>query len=165
MMADIWIRRARPEDIGAIIALNDASFGRPDEGRILRGLWDDGDSLLSLVACDGDDIAGHIEFFRILTDGNPKGAGLGPMSTRPGLQKQGIGSALIRLGLTALEGAGEHIVFVLGHDTYYPKFGFTAEAAAPFIAPWSGPHFMAIRLGEAAPASGRLTYPAAFGTA
>lgn len=163
MSGDIWIRRARAEDMDAVVALSDAAFGGADEGRILRQLHADGDSLLSLVAVDGEAIAGHIEFFRIWIDGAPIGAGLGPMSARPGQQKQGIGGALIRLGLTALEGAGEKIVFVLGHDTYYPKFGFTEAAARPFSAAWSGPHFMALHLGEGGPAGGALTYPAAFG--
>lgn len=162
MTGDIWVRRTRAEDMDAVVALNDAAFGTKDEGRITRQLQADGDSLLSLVAVDGDDIVGHIEFFRVLIGGAPLGAGLGPMSVRPGLQKQGTGGALIRLGLAALEGAGERIVFVLGHDTYYPKFGFTEAAAQPFHTPWSGPHFMALRLGEAAPQSGNLTYPQAF---
>ncbi|MFN4024557.1 MAG: GNAT family N-acetyltransferase [Hyphomonas sp.] len=162
MTGDIWIRRARAEDMDAVVALNDAAFGTTDEGRITRQLQAEGDSVLSLVAVEGDDIVGHIEFFRVLIDGAPVGAGLGPMSVRPGLQKQGTGGALIRLGLAALEGAGEGIVFVLGHATYYPKFGFTAAAAQPFKVAWSGPHFMALKLSDRAPKSGVLTYPTAF---
>lgn len=162
MSDEVWFRRAKPDDLRAIVELNDLAFGGKDEGAIVRRLWEDGDSLLSLVAVDGDDIIGHIEFFRILIDGAPLGAGLGPMSVRPGLQKQGTGGAMIRLGMIALDGAGERIVFVLGHDTYYPKFGFTEAAARPFRAAWSGPHFMALRLGEGGPRSGALTYPKAF---
>lgn len=160
---DLWIRRARPDDMAAIVALNDAAFGGPAEGRIVRALCVDGDSLLSLIAADEKAILGHIEFFRILIGGVPAGAGLGPMSAAPGRQKQGIGSGLVRIGLTALEGAGEKLVFVLGHDTYYPKFGFTEAAATPYTAPWSGPHFMARHLAPGAPAGGTLAYPRAFG--
>lgn len=167
-MTDRWIRRSMPEDMDAIAALNDATFGLAfnshDESRLIRQLHADGDSLLSLVAFENEEMVGHIQFFRILIDGAPLGAGLGPMSARPGLQKQGIGSGLIRLGLAALEGAGETVVFVLGHPAYYPKFGFTPEAATPFACKWSGPHFMARRLAEGGPESGALTYPAAFGS-
>ena len=157
------IRPARPEDMGAIAALNDAAFGGPEEGAIVRALHRDGGSLLSLVATEGDLIIGHIEFFRIQVDGAPMAAGLGPMSVKPGLQKQGVGASLIRYGLAALKQAGETIIFVLGHDTYYPKFGFSAAAAKPFRARWSGPHFMALRLAPGGPERGTLTYPAAFG--
>ena len=160
---DVWIRAARPTDMDAIAALNDIAFGGPDEGRIVRALHADGDSVLSLVAMDGEEIAGHIEFFRVRVNGAPLAVGLGPMSAKPGLQKQGVGSDLIRLGLAALEGAGETIVFVLGHGTYYPKFGFSEAAAKPFTAPWSGPHFMALRLVPGGPETGSLTYPKAFG--
>jgi putative acetyltransferase len=161
-MIDFWTRAARSEDLDAIAALSDAAFGGPDEGRIIRQLQADGDSLASLVAETETGIVGHIEFFRILIDGKPAGTGLGPMSAQPGRQRAGIGSYLIRTGLEELDMLGETIVFVLGHDTYYPKFGFEAETAKPFKAPWSGPHFMAIRLEEGGPASGTLTYPRAF---
>jgi putative acetyltransferase len=162
-MIDFWTRAARPEDLDAIAALNNAAFGGPNEARIIRQLQADGDSLVSLVAVAGDDtIAGHIEFFRILIDGKPLAAGLGPTSAQPGRQRAGIGSYLIRTGLEELDMLGETTVFVLGHAGYYPKFGFEAEIAKPFTAPWSGPHFMAIRLAPGGPASGTLTYPKAF---
>nr|WP_255563953.1 tRNA pseudouridine(38-40) synthase TruA [Hyphomonas sediminis] len=143
-----------PSDLGAIAALNDAAFGGPDEGRIVRQLWADGDSLLSIVAEEGGELAGHIEFFRILVDGAAVAAGLGPMCVHPGRQRCGIGGALIGEGLRILEASGESVIFVLGHDAYYPKFGFAEAAAKPFSAPWSGPHFMARVLSDAAPAQG-----------
>jgi putative acetyltransferase len=165
-MIDFWTRAARPEDMDAVGALSDEAFGlafnSKDESRLIRQLHADGDSLVSLVAENDKGIVGHIEFFRILIDGQPIGAGLGPMSAKPGLQKSGIGSYLVRTGLEELDMLGETIVFVLGHKKYYPRFGFEAETAVPFTAPWSGPHFMAIRLAPGGPASGTLTYPRAF---
>jgi putative acetyltransferase len=165
MTVDVWIRRARLEDIDAIAQLNEAAFGGPVEARITRALHADGDSLLSLVAAGSAEMAGHIEFFRIRIDGAPVAVGLGPMSVLPQFQRTGVGASLIHLGLTALEGTGETIVFVLGHEAYYPKFGFAAETAQPFCAPWSGPHFMARRLSQDGPKSGQLAYPRAFGAA
>lgn len=161
-MIDFWIRPATPDDMDAIAALNDAAFGGPDEATITRRLHADGDNLISLVADSENGIVGHIEFFRILIDGKPIGAGLGPMSAQPGRQKSGIGGYLIRTGLEELDMLGETIVFVLGHADYYPRFGFAEETANPFKAAWSGPHFMAIRLEPGGPTSGTLTYPAAF---
>ena len=161
-MIGFWVRPSKPEDMDAIAALNDAAFGGLDGARITRQLQADGDSLVSLAAVGDTGIVGHIEFFRIRIGGAPVGVGLGPMCARPGLQRSGIGSYLVRTGLEDLDDLGETIVFVLGHDTYYPRFGFSPEAARPFKAPWSGPHFMALRLAPGAPASGKLTYPPAF---
>ena len=158
-----WTRPARDEDMGQILALNDLAFGGRDEGRIVTALAQSGDSLLSLVASDEVRIVGHAQFFRIRVDGAPIAVGLGPMSVHPNVQQRGIGGGLIRMGMLALEGRGENLFFVLGHPSYYPRFGFSAEAAAPFTCEWSGPAFMAMRLDAAAPEAGTLTYPAAFG--
>lgn len=165
-MIDFWTRVMKPDDMNAVAALSDAAFGLAfnshDESRLIRQLHADGDSLVSLVAENDSGLVGHIEFFRILIDAKPVGVGLGPMSAKPGLQKSGIGSYLIRTGLEQLDDLGETTVFVLGHANYYPKFGFAPETARPFTAPWSGPHFMAIRLAPGGPDSGSLSYPKAF---
>ena len=161
-MRDYWIRQARPEDKDAITALNDTAFGSRDEGRIVTQLASDGDSLTSLVAHNDREIVGHIQFFRVLVDSADTGSGLGPMSVKPDFQRKGIGSGLVCLGLTLMEGQGREICFVLGHPDYYPKFGFNAGLAAPFGAPWSGPAFMARTTGTNPPAPGTLTYPKAF---
>jgi len=79
-MIDFRTRAAWPEDAGAIAALNDAAFDGPDVAHIIRQLQADGDSLVSLVAETETGIVGHIAFFRILIDGKPAGAGLGPLS-------------------------------------------------------------------------------------
>lgn len=162
-MKDIWIRQAREDDADAITALNDVAFGGPDEARIITQLAADGDSLYSLVAHDDRTILGHIQFFRILVDGQDVAAGLGPMSVVPERQKSGIGSGLIRFGLQLMAGSGRGPVFVLGHPDYYPRFGFSAATAAAYTAPWSGEAFMATPPPAGAPETGTLTYPAAFG--
>jgi len=162
-MKEAWIRRLQPEDLDAVASLNTEVFGGPEEAAIVRRLHADNDSLLSLVVHRQEQLAGHIEFFRILIDGQPSAVGLGPMCLKPEAQGRGIGSALVRMGLTVMNGRGESIVFVLGHPEFYTRLGFSAEAAAPFRAPWSGPAFMAQVINPGAPVSGELTYPAAFG--
>lgn len=161
-MSDVIIRPGRSEELSDIAALNDRAFGGPDEGRITRALWTDGDTLLSLVAEIEGKLIGHIEMFRIRVDGADCAAGLGPMSIYPDYQKTGIGSALVRRALAAMHSAQRLPVFVLGHPDYYPRFGFSAEAAEAFSAPWSGPAFMAWCADEASVSKGELTYPRAF---
>ena len=62
-----------------------------------------------------------------------------------------------------LREGGVSIIFVLGHDWFYPKFGFSVEQAAEFQTVLKGPHFMALRLRPGPPMSGRLIFPDAFG--
>ncbi len=162
-MKNLWIRQARDEDGEAIEALNLAAFGGPDEAGIITRLAADGDSLYSLVAHNDREILGHIQFFRIAVDGDDVAAGLGPMAVLPQFQKSGIGSGLVKLGLTLMQGSGRGLVFVLGHPAYYPRFGFSPETAQDFTAPWSGPAFMALRFGDHGRQGGKLAYPAAFG--
>jgi len=162
-MSQIWIRPATAEDADLITELNDLAFGTPDEARIVTQLAMDGDSLASLVAHNDRDILGHIQFFKVWVDGEDVACGLGPVSAHPDVQGRGIGAGLIRFGLTLMEGAGRSHCFLLGHKDYYPRFGFSPELAATFDGPWSGPHFMAIKLNEGGPRGRTLTYPAAFG--
>lgn len=162
-MNNLWIRPATEDDAETIAALNDAAFGTPEEAKIVEQLAQDGDSLASLVAHNDREILGHIQFFKVWIDGADIACGLGPVSVLPDVQKRGIGAGLIRFGLTLMEGAGRTHCFLLGHADYYPRFGFSPELAANFKSPWSGPHFMAIKLSETGPADGELRYPAAFG--
>ncbi|MEM9569870.1 MAG: N-acetyltransferase [Pseudomonadota bacterium] len=162
-MNNLWIRPATPEDADTITELTDAAFGTPEEAQIILKLADDGDSLASLVAHNDREILGHIQFFRVWIDGADVACGLGPVSARPDVQGRGIGAGLIKFGLTLMEGAGRTHCFLLGHKEYYPRFGFSADLAAQFGGPWSGPHFMAIELKSGGPNVGKLTYPAAFG--
>ncbi len=162
-MREVWIRQAREDDAEAIAILNDVAFGGPDEAKTVTALERDGDSLYSLIAHNDHQLLGHIQFFRIAVDGEDIAAGLGPMSVVPDRQRSGIGSGLVKFGLRLMEGSGRDLVFVLGHETYYPRFGFDVDLAQGFSAPWSGPAFMALRFGTGGPDSGKLTYPAAFG--
>ena len=50
--------------------------------------------------------------------------GLAPMAVAPDCQRQGIGSHLVRAGLERCRELHVSAVVVLGHEEYYPKFGF-----------------------------------------
>ena len=157
------IRVALQSDKAAIAELNTRAFGREDEARIIRQLEADGDVIIQLVAEMDGQIVGHILFYSLGVRGRLGCAGLGPMSVDPWVQKEGIGKQLVTQGLTMLREAGCSIVFVLGHDGYYPKFGFTVEATEPFQSRYKGPHFFAVRLRGGPPMSGELLFPDAFG--
>ena len=156
------IRPFRPADRQAVLDLNTRAFKQKDEARIVEQLEKDKNIWLEVVAVSEGDIFGHILFFPIEVVGKLGALGLGPMSVDPKMQKKGIGSDLIRFGLDQAQQAGVPIVFVLGHEKYYPKFGFSVEATKEFESPYKGPHFMALRFRYGPPMSGRLVYPAAF---
>ena len=68
-------------------------------------------------------------------------------------------------GLDQLRSQGVAISFVLGHEAYYPRFGYSPELGARFASPFAGPHFMAMMLDKEAawPLGGRADYAPAFG--
>ena len=157
------IRVALQSDKPAIQELNTRAFGQEDEARIIRQLEADGDVIIQLVAEMEGRIVGHILFYSLGVRGRLGCAGLGPMSVDPWVQKEGIGRQLVTHGLAMLHEAGCAIVFVLGHDWFYPKFGFTLEATEPFQSRYKGPHLLAVRLRGGPPMSGELLFPEAFG--
>jgi putative acetyltransferase len=162
-MTNSTVRIMVQADKPAVADLNTRAFGRTDEADIVTKLEKAGDVLLQLVAEMDGRIVGHILFYPMGVFGKLGAAGLGPMCVDPWVQKEGIGSQLVRAGLGMMNQSGVPIVFVLGHDTYYPRFGFSVEAAADFETPLKGPHFMAVRLRFGPPMSGRLIFPDAFG--
>jgi len=88
------------------------------------------------------------------------------MVALPEYQRQGFGSALVSEGLRrAAETA--FLTFVLvGHPTFYPRFGFEPAAPLGIDAPFEGSSeaCMAYRLpAYRREARGTVVYPAAFG--
>ena len=99
------------------------------------------------------------------TRGVREALALAPMAVLPEQQRRGIGSLLVREGLDLCRDNGEKIVVVLGHPDYYPRFGFSAEAATPLHWPhYQGPALMALELQPDAldGVTGELEYAAAF---
>lgn len=139
-----------------------AEFGRSDEPELIVRVRALGDVVRESVAERDGAIVGHILFSRAWVGAHPV-VQLAPVSAATDRQERGIGSALIREGLDALRAAGETHVFLLGHPGYYPRFGFSAEAARAFDAPWNGPHHMLCRLAPGGPESGVLIASKAFG--
>ena len=152
----------------AIHSINEAAFGRPDEANLVDSLRSEGVILASVVAELEKRIVGHILFSRmsIETDGGSiPAAALAPMAVLPKHHRQGIGGHLIRHGLDLLKRRGEHIVIVLGHPDYYPRFGFSSGKARSLESSFPSDALMAMELSPGALAGirGTVRYPAAFG--
>ncbi len=134
----IDIRDEQPGDATAVRDVNGLAFGQDEEGRIVDALRDNGAASLSLVAVNGEAIVGHI-MFSPLSVGDLVGAGLGPMAVIPSHQRQGIGSRLVRAGIERLKSAGCPFVVVIGHPSFYPRFGFQLAAAYGLTCEWDVP--------------------------
>jgi putative acetyltransferase len=161
------VREAQPADSAAIDALHRAAFGGDFEAELVERLRHDGLVLVSLVAALEEAIIGHLIFSALPVEIDRRivaAAALAPMAVAPVRQRLGYGSSLIRSGIDVLRTRGCAAVFVLGHPSYYARFGFSAELASKFAAPFRGPAFMALELVPDALAGqgGSVTYPAAF---
>ncbi|MFE7311526.1 GNAT family N-acetyltransferase [Streptomyces sp. NPDC057555] len=132
-MRSTWITRAETSaDIPTIRAINLAAFPTAEEADLVDALradpsaWLDG---LSLVVADQTgSLVGHALLTRCHIGDTPALC-LGPVAVRPEQQNRGVGSAAVPGALTAAKAAGERYVVVLGHPTYYPRFGFTRASA------------------------------------
>lgn len=88
---------------------------------------------LSLVAEVDEQIVGHALFTEaVLRDsyGELLGMGLAPLAVHPAFQRRGIGTALVREGLSLLWEQGADFVLVLGDPTYYARCGFKPASHA-----------------------------------
>ncbi len=163
--APIVVRPERSGDEMDVRRVLDAAFAGPEEGELVERLRVHGDLVLSLVALDGEKVAGYVAWPRLWIEtprDEYKAVALAPLAVAPSRQRDGIGSALVREGLAQLRAFGESIVFVLGDPAYYRRFGFSAEAASGYGSTYSGAHFMALTLNASPPPHGRVRYPAAF---
>ncbi len=124
------IRPEMPQDIPAIAALQARAFGyRAGEPVIvmLHRQRREFDHILSLVAELDGRIIGHALFsprsIRLL--GQPvRAVNLAPIAVEPAQQRRGIGAALMQEGHRVARAKGYSLSFLLGHPTYYPRFGY-----------------------------------------
>lgn len=162
------IRAAQPGDRDAIRSVVTAAFGRADEAGLVEALHEEQAVLASFVATVDGILTGHVLFSRMFivnSDGSTPAVALAPVSVHPEHQREGIGGSLIRHGLQWLRDNGERIVIVLGHPSYYPRFGFSTQAAEAIESPFRKESFMALELvpGALRGVSGRVQYARAFG--
>ncbi len=120
------IRPETPADRATVRAVNEAAFGTRAEADLVEALHRKDIPLISLVAEVEGMVVGHILFSPVSLAGHAhmNFMGLAPMAITPDYQRRGIGSALVRQGLTHCKDLGCCAVVVVGHPEYYPRFGF-----------------------------------------
>jgi putative acetyltransferase len=124
------IRNEIESDIQAIAEITKTAFatcpyGEHTEQFIIDALRAAGALPVSLVAEIDRNVVGHVAFSPVtISDGSPDWYGLGPVSVLPQHQRQGIGTALIRAGLSLLQARGAQGCVLVGDPAYYQRFGF-----------------------------------------
>lgn len=169
----MMIRTETISDQSSVYQLNYTAFGnREDESKLVeRSRSSDGFiPELSIVAEVEGEIAGHVLFSKAsVIDNNVhhEVIVLGPIAVSPDRQKQGIGAQLIREGFKRCKELGYGLVLLIGHPSYYLKFGF--KPARPFgieLKQFEVPDevFMVCELKEGVlnKTKGELRYPQAF---
>jgi putative acetyltransferase len=151
----VRIRSERPGEEALVHAINASAFGRLDEAEIpdlIRGTdrWIEGGSLVAVDA--SDTLVGHI----LLSEGDLTAADgsqrriwmVGPVAVLPEFQRRGVGSALMRSAIALATERDQPVLVLLGHSTYYPRFGFESARSVGIEPPepWSDANWMALRL-------------------
>lgn len=146
----VEIREELPGDVAAVRDLNRRAFGQDQEGNIVDALRSNGAALLSLLATVNGRVVGHI-LYSPASVGEVMGAALGPMAVLPEYQRQGLGSKLVEAGNLKLKDAGCPFIIVVGHPSYYPRFGFKPASTHGIKCEWEVPDeaFMLLVLDEA----------------
>jgi putative acetyltransferase len=130
MNPKIVIRSETGADVSAITEVTIAAFktleiSNHTEQFIIAALRVAKALTISLVAEVDGRVIGHIAFSSLtISDGTLNWYGLGPVSVLPEYQRQGIGKALIREGLSRLKDIHAQGCCLVGHPDYYRKFGF-----------------------------------------
>lgn len=131
MKSKMVIRSEINADVNAIADVTVAAFeslavSNHTEQFIIEALRVANALTISLVAEVDGRVVGHIAFSPVtISDGTQNWYGLGPVSVSPAYQRQGIGKALIKAGLSRLREMNGRGCCLVGHPDYYRQFGFT----------------------------------------
>ena len=136
-------RHTRPADSNEIENLILAAFGKDEALEILplvNGFLNapTDPPVISLVSAEHDQIDGFIAFSPVFPVSGSGVCGyiLAPLAVLPAHQRQGIGSLLIKHGLTSLAERNADLVLVYGNPHYYGRFGFEGAIAEAFQPPF-----------------------------
>lgn len=167
----IIIRPETSEDYTAIFEVNKLAFEQENEAQLVEKIRHlaNFNPQLSLVAVKSSKVIGHILFSNIIIQsqkGSFSALALAPLAVHPEFQNQGIGSQLVQQGLRKCQSLGHKIVVVIGHPTFYTRFGFSSATAKGLSVLWQVPDeaFMILELIPDAldGISGVVKYPSVF---
>lgn len=166
-MTTLIIRDEEISDAQAIydltaIAFKPMAYSDGTEAPLVGQLREDGDLTISLVATRDEKVIGHVAFSPVTINNiHDHWYGLGPISVHPDVQKQGIGSQLIREGFIRLKALGAKGCALIGDPKYYKRFGFENDGKLSYA---NVPKEAVMWIGfDNEPQEGILKFSSAFG--
>jgi len=133
------VRVEEADDLDVVRRVVGAAFGGERVPELLDGLRESVAWLgLSFVAEEDGEVVGHVVYSRGWLDAPARLVDvlvLSPLSVRPDRQRAGVGSALVRETLRALEDRTEPLVFLEGAPSYYSRLGFVPGDRLSFTPP------------------------------
>jgi putative acetyltransferase len=124
------IRPETPADFATVADINLQAFHNRSEEAVIVALLRQRPSYtpeFSLVAEEKGRVLGHALFSPcqvVYAGALRRMIILAPLAVHPDAQKQGIGGTLIREGHRLAQEKGFDAAMLLGHPTYYPRFGY-----------------------------------------
>lgn len=132
------IRQGLDADLESVVSVQMAAFGTDEEAILAKNLIADPTAgpVVSMLAFDDDKPVGSALFTnaRLEPEADLRLSILAPVAVVPEFQNRGIGGKMIEAGLKVLSDRGTDLVFVLGHPTYYVRFGFSPAGRLGFDA-------------------------------
>ena len=130
---NLTIRKEANRDVKAIRQVVAAAFenhpqSNQTEHLLVERLREAGALTISLVAEVEGHVVGHIAFSPVTIAGREcQWYGLGPVSVLPEFQMEGIGTQLIKAGMSKLRELRAVGCVLLGEPEYYGRFGFAVR--------------------------------------
>ena len=146
---EVQIRQETKEDYKAVFvvieeAFSSEKFSDQKEQHLVKNLRNSDAFIpeLSIVALIKNEIVGHILLTKILIKNDDKSfesLALAPVSVSPNHQNRGIGGQLIKEAHKIARTLGYKSIVLLGHETYYPKFGYELAGKYDINIPFEAP--------------------------
>jgi len=143
------IRQEKPSDYKAVEAMIRRAFENSDlgyhgEADLVAELRKNKTFIpeLSIVAELYGEVVGHILLSKIKIEGEHKfvdSLSLAPMSVDPSVQSNGIGALLIEEAHQIAKNLGHKSIFLIGHEDYYPRFGYQKASKFGVEFPFEAP--------------------------
>jgi predicted N-acetyltransferase YhbS len=165
---ELMIRPEKAKDLQGVRSLLIAAFNEREDAELVERLrgskhcYVDG---LTLVA----EVRGEVRGFAMVSRASLQFGEnmtdilvLGPVAVLPAHQRTGIGSGLIREAIRLADERGEKMIVVLGHEAYYPRFGFMPASRFGIKPPqpWPDANYMVRPLSaHSEPMQGTVVYP------
>ena len=122
----INLRLEQPSDQPQIFNVVERAFGKPKEAKLVDLVRVRGNSRIAVVAHDDNSMVGYVLASPISFEptNTLNCLAIGPVAVVPERQGEEIGAKLVRRAIQLATEQKFDAIFLLGHPSYYPRFGF-----------------------------------------